>query len=628
MKSQGKWHALGSQHSTARRVFFTITSIILVTCVLWVVARQQGAASGAAHLVAPRVSIQFLVDESRQLTPAETLRKPASAWTQRPPGSIATFGYSNASVWGRIKFTETPKSAVVVQLPTTRIDHVEWYRVTDSSAECLARNGYRDSANTGMAPREYPAINLQPPRNSGELLFKVSSECALAIPVEVHAAVNLRAFELERCAIGHLEIGGAAAIVVVCLTLAAFFRDISLALLGLCGVAVVCYGVLFDTVLALPGCSIPAWLPRTGCSFFCTLQAQLMLAFAATHTGFKNLSRFDRRVLMTGTLSSVAYVLLHAWIPYSVLVPWLNGICILDSVCSGWIISVRFRNERTFLNLFPLVMLLFAHIPGLLLTLYFHGYSITFLSPQSLRMIAMPIVFCGLAFSLMQRRRFGEALKLHAALARAGESDARLRALRYQLNPHMLMNSLTAISSLSRRAPEQIPAVIQNLSSILHASLKPPTGLTWSLGQELNLARSLVALEQVRFDEQLNFSVSAEPVLLNCRIPEMLLQPLVENAIKYCTSATQPPELRITVMSENDMLIVRVVNSFEYHDGVDQKQGFSIGHANIRQRLELTYGSNARFQFCVSDALAIAEIRLPASIESSSNDQPSLSDYR
>ena len=417
--------------------------------------------------------------------------------------------------------------------------------------------------------------------------------------------------ELAQCARGFLEIGLALAIVTVSMTLALLFKDVALALLALCGVFVVGYGISFDTVLALRGTYIPAWLPRTGCSLFCVLQAVAMLAFAVCQAGFRNFSQFDRLVLTTGAVGSVVYMILHIWIPYSVLIPWLNTLCILDSAISVWAISLRYRVDRQLRDLLPVIALMLAHVPGLLLILYFHGFRPAFIAPQSLRMIAMPIVFCGMIFSLLQQRRFSDQMKLHAALAQAGEADARLSALRYQLNPHMLMNSLTAISSLSRRCPEQIPALIQNLSSILHARLKPASGFCWTLQQEIALARSLVALEKARFGGQLNFSEQVAADVLNCTVPEMLLQPLIENSMKYCSSLSGIPELSLKARFDNGMLRLTVLNSVDTETMDTPATGLRIGHTNVRERLSLIYGKGANFQFLIKDSVAICDLQIP-----------------
>jgi LytS/YehU family sensor histidine kinase len=179
----------------------------------------------------------------------------------------------------------------------------------------------------------------------------------------------------------------------------------------------------------------------------------------------------------------------------------------------------------------------------------------------------------------------------------------------------MLMNCLTAISSLSRRAPEQIPALIHNLANILHARLKPATGFHWTLDQELKLARSLVALEQVRFDGHLHFSESISADAQSCSLPEMLLQPVVENALKYCSMDTRSPELRIEAFMGHDWLLIRVVNSLATDTDITLPEGFRIGHANIRERLDLTYGGRADFQFSIRETSAIAEIRIPRTVD-------------
>ena len=559
------------------------------------------------------VSVRFMADPAHQLSETDVISLPEDRWIDSPANGVTTFGYSKSAVWCQIRITAPADEAMVVELPTTRLDHVHWFLVVDDKPVALSRNGFRDTADAAFAPRNYPTVHL-PRTASGryELFFRTTSECSLAIPVTVTTAAQLQAVELSRCARSHLEIGMAFAIVVVCITLSVLFKDVSLAILGVCGTSVICYGISFDTVLSLRGYQVPLWLPRTGCTVFCALQALTMLGFTVSEAGLRNLSRVDRLVLVAGGASGLCYMFLHIWIPYAALIPWLNTVCIVDSACSVWIISVRYRSDRQFRDLFPILMLMLAHLPGLLLVIYFQGFSTSVVSPQSLRMIAMPIVFCGMAFSLLQRRRVADNLRLNAALAQVGESDARLMALRYQLNPHMLMNSLTAISSLSRRCPEQIPALIQNLSMILHARLKPASDFCWTLQQELKLARSLIAVEQVRFDGQLTVFEHIAVDTLDCTVPEMLLQPLIENSFKYCSSCSGSPELRLDAWLVNSMLHIRVSNSVDTATVVKPAGGLRIGHANIRERLDLTYGGRAKFEFQIRDSVSCAEVSIPA----------------
>lgn len=254
---------------------------ILLPLSVWGLAVTQfrAALSSPGDSTKSRVT-QFLLDESGSLTAAEILKAAPQAWTQQSSPELATCGDSTATVWCRIRFSLPGKAAAVIELPTTRIDHVDWFAVTGDRAEFLASNRFRDVADATLAPVEYPSIQLQPAADQEyQVLFKATAACALAIPIRIDSAANRRGVELSRCAQAHFEIGGAVAIVIICMTLALFFGDLSLGLLGFCGVAVVCYSTLFDTVLALPGYCVPAWMPRTGCSVFCMLQAVAMLAF-------------------------------------------------------------------------------------------------------------------------------------------------------------------------------------------------------------------------------------------------------------------------------------------------------------------------------------------------------------
>ncbi|MFM7835039.1 MAG: histidine kinase, partial [Planctomycetaceae bacterium] len=154
--------------------------------------------------------------------------------------------------------------------------------------------------------------------------------------------------------------------------------------------------------------------------------------------------------------------------------------------------------------------------------LQLNGWISIGLTPSSLRFMAMPVVFCSLFVVLVQRRQAIEQLRLKTAMAQGGEAEARLLALRYQLNPHMLMNSLSAISWLSSEAPQKIPRFIDNLSAILQSRLRPSSGQTWTVATEIQLAENLLELAAVRFGDQVGRSAEASVEASRCLLPEML----------------------------------------------------------------------------------------------------------
>ncbi|MFM7863716.1 MAG: sensor histidine kinase, partial [Planctomycetaceae bacterium] len=204
-----------------------------------------------------------------------------------------------------------------------------------------------------------------------------------------------------------------------------------------------------------------------------------------------------------------------------------------------------------------------------------------------------------------------ELLRLKTALAQGGEAEARLLALRYQLNPHMLMNSLSAISWLSSEAPQKIPRCIDNLSAILKSRLRPSSGQTWTVATEIQLAENLLELAAVRFGDQVGRSAEASVEASRCLLPEMLAQPLVENAIKYCPPDLASASIRVVAEIQQNHLVIKVQNSIKPGTTGTVADGLKIGHANIRQRLEICYGERAKFRFQTTDTLAVATLELP-----------------
>jgi LytS/YehU family sensor histidine kinase len=196
--------------------------------------------------------------------------------------------------------------------------------------------------------------------------------------------------------------------------------------------------------------------------------------------------------------------------------------------------------------------------------------------------------------------RHQEALRAErerALRAEATANQARLDALRWQLNPHFLFNALNGISTLvveGRSA--QAATMISRLGNLLRSTLEQSTD-ELSLGAELELVRQYVDIEQARFGDRLAFDVSVGADAWSGRVPVMLLQPLVENAVRH---AIAPRERggRIVVGAN------RVGDDLELFveddgPGLPQSNGAAggIGLTNVRQRLERLYGRRQRLDF-------------------------------
>jgi len=179
------------------------------------------------------------------------------------------------------------------------------------------------------------------------------------------------------------------------------------------------------------------------------------------------------------------------------------------------------------------------------------------------------------------------------------ELSARLQALQSRIQPHFLFNSMNSIASLIAIAPEKAEVMVEDLASLFRASLAEP-GLV-ILGDELDLCRQYLAIEKTRLGERLQTHWVLSPELLEqqhrCKIPSLMLQPLLENAIVH---GIQPlPEggrIDIKLDIEHNHLCVQIDNPRPAGANVDSTRGNHIALNNIRHRLQAHFGIEARFE--------------------------------
>jgi len=173
--------------------------------------------------------------------------------------------------------------------------------------------------------------------------------------------------------------------------------------------------------------------------------------------------------------------------------------------------------------------------------------------------------------------------------------EARLLALRYQIGPHFLFNALNAISTLvvtDRKA--DATATIARLADLLRVSLETPERGTITLASELEIVRAYVAIEHVRFGDRLRIVIDAEEETLDAKVPAMILQPLVENAVRHAVAVRDEPTcVRLCAVAAAPTHLVLTVS--DDGPGVGESRGFGVGLANIRARLGELYRDNYRF---------------------------------
>ena len=238
-------------------------------------------------------------------------------------------------------------------------------------------------------------------------------------------------------------------------------------------------------------------------------------------------------------------------------------------------------------------------------------------------------------FSLRYRARQAEAVRLQADSARleAQLAEARLDALRMQLDPHFLFNTLHAISSLVERDPRGVRRMISRLSDLLRHTIEGPTEQEIPLRDELDLLRRYLDIMEVRFQGRLEVRMRVDEGVLDALVPNLILQPLVENAIKHGVDRVSGPG-RIEIAAERaggDVTLrvadngpggaartdaevgarLTTASAAAGSSGSGAAPRSGVGIRNTMARLEQLYGDAQRFSLRREGDCTVAEIVLP-----------------
>lgn len=202
---------------------------------------------------------------------------------------------------------------------------------------------------------------------------------------------------------------------------------------------------------------------------------------------------------------------------------------------------------------------------------------------------------------------FGYANEMRAVERRANSyrleaKNAQLRALHYQVNPHFLFNTLNSLSTLVMRGSKaEAEAMIMNLSAFLRSSLTIDPEQLVSLDEEIALQRLYLDIEQARFPDRLRVEIDMPDELKNACVPVLILQPVIENAIKYGVAPSKGTiAVRLAASSEHGLLLLRIENDIDAAAPAPEP-GTGLGLGNVRERLLTRYGPAAGCEWGASD---------------------------
>lgn len=217
------------------------------------------------------------------------------------------------------------------------------------------------------------------------------------------------------------------------------------------------------------------------------------------------------------------------------------------------------------------------------------------------------VIYFGLHYFRNYRQAEVDKWKLEARA-----ETARLKALKLQLNPHFFFNSLNSVRALIAEDPERAQRMVTRLARLLRSTLQVDDVKTVPLKEELSTVRTYLELEQVRFEDRLQYHIDASTEALEQAVPFMLIQTLVENGIKHgIAQFREGGTITIDATVREDMLRLRVTNP-----GMLGSEDGGVGLENARERLQLLFGNEASLHLEMADEnTVVATALLPVQKE-------------
>lgn len=287
--------------------------------------------------------------------------------------------------------------------------------------------------------------------------------------------------------------------------------------------------------------------------------------------------------------------LIHRWgwkhLPLAPLIPRVLGACVVIATAL-YITMAPIGRYLLELDAYPEM----ESELGLLLVSILNG---------SIIILLWSLIYFGVHAVWNHRRAEIDRWKMKAQM-----EATKLKALKLQLNPHFLFNSLNSVRSLISEDPSRAQHMVTRLARLLRTTLQGGDTTTVPLRDELDTVRVYLELEAVRFEDRLRYRIDVPDALLPCPVPFLIVQLLVENGIKHGI-ARRPSGGRVVVSArrEDDLLCLRVENPGHLDPDV---LTHGVGMQNARERLQLLFGDRATLTLHNHGAATVrAEIRLP-----------------
>jgi two-component system sensor histidine kinase AlgZ len=200
------------------------------------------------------------------------------------------------------------------------------------------------------------------------------------------------------------------------------------------------------------------------------------------------------------------------------------------------------------------------------------------------------------------------ALLLRAKGRMPADTAAQLSELQARIRPHFLFNTLNSAIALVRADPARAETILEDLSDLFRHALVDP-GESVTLAEEVMLARRYLDIEQVRFGDRLRVEWALDPSAGGARVPPLVLQPLVENAVKHGVEpSASGAEVKVSTQGRSGTVVIKVTNTVPAGQG---RPGHGVAQVNVRDRLRLLHDVQAQFQTVLKNGIYQVRMEVP-----------------
>jgi hypothetical protein len=598
---------------------------LMLSQACWAQASGNGAAaapvlelSNSRSRLAPGNSLRYFRDPSREAAFAQVLVKPLGAWSAFKPGSPTSFGFTSDIFWLRLRLKSAfgDSSEVVVELDNPRMERVDWFALRNGEVKEQERNGNQRSSPGPLPRPSVPSFRLRLAAGEEvEVFARVESRTSMSLPVLVYGSPAAQANEAAKRDWLVLGVAGYfSGIFCLSLVLGFIMRSRLQQINALISLLLCAYFLLIGGSWARLGLPLAAELAMKPTMLLIAAMDFLVLLFMREFIAPHFKSRLPSKTLGAMLVAVGLEILAIPFLSYrndfrlvALMSVAVMGQC---TVAAWWLQRVQPGGGTRLLLTAWLTNL--AVVVDVILELT--GVIPAWL-PLELAPAIYGVTISGL-FLAASTQRAHELLqgRVRASQLEQSLTEARLLALRYQVNPHFLFNALNSAIGLAQREPARVTPFLYRLATFLRAALRAERTLTVPLAEEVEKLSAYLDVEKIRFEERLEVALDVPAGLGQCRVPELILQPLVENAIKHGLSqTTKSCRLRLRAWREADRLQLEVANTGRLDASMlPGKHDGGIGLTNLRERLHLLYQDRGKLTLTEAEGWVYARLSLPA----------------